>query len=93
MKDIDFLTTLAGYVHWQLTGQKVLGIGDAAGIFPIDSDTCDYDDAMVASFDELLAEEKLPYHLRDLLPKVLCAGQDAGTLTEAAPDCWTPPAH
>lgn len=83
VKDIDFLTTLAGYVHWQLTGQKVLGIGDAAGIFPIDSDTCDYDDAMVASFDELLAEEKLPYHLRDLLPKVLCAGQDAGTLTEA----------
>ena len=83
VKDIAFLTTLAGYVHWQLTGEKVLGIGDAAGIFPIDSNTCDYDAAMMASFDELLAETKLPYHLRDLLPKVLCAGQDAGTLTEA----------
>ena len=83
VKDIAFLTTLAGYVHWQLTGEKVLGIGDAAGIFPIDSNTCDYAAAMMASFDELLAETKLPYHLRDLLPKVLCAGQDAGTLTEA----------
>ena len=83
VKDVAFLTTLAGYVHWQLTGEKVLGIGDAAGIFPIDSNTLDYDAAMMASFDELLAEAKLPYHLRDLLPKVLCAGQDAGSLTEA----------
>ena len=83
VKDIDFLTTLAGYVHWQLTGEKALGIGDASGMFPIDSSTCDYDAAMMASFDELLDEAKLPYHLRDLLPKVLCAGQDAGNLTEA----------
>lgn len=81
--DIDFFTTLAGYVHWQLTGRKVLGIGDASGMFPIDSKTRDYDTGMMASFDQLLAEAKLPYHLRDILPEVLCAGQDAGALTEA----------
>ena len=74
---------MAGYVHWQLTGEKVLGIGDASGVFPIDSARCDYDAAMLASFDELLAQNGLPYHLRDLLPTVLCAGQDAGSLTEA----------
>ena len=81
--DVAFLTTLAGYVHWQLTGQKVLGIGDASGIFPIDSAVCDYDAAMADSFDELLAGAGLPYRLRDILPRVLCAGQDAGALTEA----------
>lgn len=83
VRDVAFLTTLAGYVHWQLTGEKVLGIGDASGVFPIDSARCDYDAAMLASFDELLAQNGLPYHLRDLLPTVLCAGQDAGFLTEA----------
>lgn len=83
VRDVAFLTTLAGYVHWQLTGKKVLGIGDASGVFPIDSARCDYDAAMLASFDELLAQNGLPYHLRDLLPMVLCAGQDAGSLTEA----------
>lgn len=83
VRDVAFLTTLAGYVHWQLTGKKVLGIGDASGVFPIDSARCDYDAAMLASFDELLAQNGLPYHLRDLLPMVLCAGQDAGFLTEA----------
>lgn len=55
VRQVDFLTTLAGYLHWQLTGQKVLGIGDASGVFPIDSRTCDYDAGMLASFDELLA--------------------------------------
>lgn len=83
VRDVAFLTTLAGYVHWQLTGKKVLGIGDASGVFPIDIARCDYDAAMLASFDELLAQNGLPYHLRDLLPTVLCAGQDAGSLTEA----------
>ena len=83
VRDVAFLTTLAGYVHWQLTGKKVLGIGVASGVFPIDSARCDYDAAMLASFDELLAQNGLPYHLRDLLPTVLCAGQDAGSLTEA----------
>ncbi len=75
---VDFLTTLAGYVHWQLTGQKVIGVGDASGMFPIDSATCDYDAAMVTKFDSLAGVE-----LRKLLPKVLPAGADAGTLTPA----------
>lgn len=74
VRQVDFLTTLAGYLHWQLTGQKVLGIGDASGVFPIDSRTCDYDAGMLASFDELLAGAGLHCHLRDLLPRVLCAG-------------------
>ena len=83
VNNVAFLTTLAGYVHWQLTGNKVLGIGDASGMFPIDSNTCDYNTSMLDSFDALLKEAKLPFHLRDLLPKVLCAGEDAGYLTEA----------
>ena len=60
VRDVAFLTTLAGYVHWQLTGKKVLGIGDASGVFPIDSARCDYDAVMLASFDELLAQNGLP---------------------------------
>lgn len=83
VNNVAFLTTLAGYVHWQLTGNKVLGIGDASGMFPIDSNTCDYNTSMLDSFDALLKEAKLPFHLRDLLPKVLCAGENAGYLTEA----------
>lgn len=82
VRQVDFLTTLAGYVHWQLTGEKVLGVGDASGIFPIDSTGCDYDSSMADSFDELLRESGMPYRLREILPRVLCAGQDAGTLTE-----------
>ena len=83
LPEIDFLTTLAGYVHWQLTGRKVLGIGDASGMFPIDSKTHEYDTAMMASFDQLLEQAHLPYRLREILPEVLCAGEDAGTLTQA----------
>lgn len=82
VKDLAYLTTLAGYVHWKLSGEKVLGIGDASGMFPIDSSTCDYDAAMADSFDELLAENGMPYRLREILPRVLCAGQDAGHLSE-----------
>ena len=83
VRQVAFLTTLAGYVHWQLTGQKVLGVGDASGMFPIDSRTGRYDAAMAATFDELLAAAGMPYRLQDILPRVLCAGQDAGTLTPA----------
>ena len=79
--DIRFLTTLEGYVHWQLTGEKVLGIGEASGMFPIDSDINDYDPGMVVAFDKLVAEKGFPWKLRDLLPKVLLAGDCAGTLT------------
>ena len=79
VKDIAFITTLAGYVHWKLTGQKVLGIGDASGMFPIDSDTRDYDARMLDLYEKRTADQ--PWKLRALLPKVLCAGEDAGSLT------------
>ena len=80
--DVRFVTTLAGYVHWKLTGRKVLGVGDASGVFPIDSAALDYDARMVAAYDALLAPRGLPWKLRDLLPEVLPAGADAGALTE-----------
>ena len=83
VKDIDHLTTLAGYVHWQLTGQKVVGVGEGSGIFPIDSQTCDYDASMVKKVNGLLTAHGLTYTLTDIFPKVLNAGEDAGTLTES----------
>ena len=82
VKDLSFMTTLAGYIHWKLTGQKVLGVGEASGMFPIDMNTNDYDDSMVAKFDELTAPKGFPWKLADIMPKVLVAGQDAGKLTE-----------
>ena len=78
---IDFLTTLAGYIHWKLTGERVIGVGDASGIMPVDSETGDYDEAMVCKFDALVAPKYLGWKLRDILPKVLPAGADAGRLT------------
>ena len=78
---LDFFTTLAGYVHWQLTGCKVLGVGDASGMFPIDSATGLYDAGMMAKFNALAAEHGYPVDLAKLLPAVLSAGADAGTLT------------
>ena len=77
VKDIAFLTTLAGYIHWQLTGEKVMGIGEASGMFPIDSGKLDYDEGMVQKFKALTGVE-----LRDILPRVLTAGESGGTLTE-----------
>ena len=76
------VNTLAGYVHERLTGRRVLGVGDASGMFPIDSATGDYDAAMVAAYDALAAG-RLPAPLTALLPRALPAGADAGTLTEA----------
>jgi sugar (pentulose or hexulose) kinase len=81
-KDISHQTTLAGYVHWRLTGQKVLGVGEASGMFPIDSTTNDYDAHMLEQFDECLKAEGFPWKLRDILPKVLLAGDAAGVLSE-----------
>ena len=83
VRDIAFLTTLAGYVHWKLTGVKALGVGDASGMFPIDSETGDYDAGMLAAFDEKIAAKGYPWKLRGILPEVLGAGEDAGCLTEA----------
>src|SRR3712207_4638125 len=77
------LTTLAGYVHWRLTGEKVLGVGDASGMFPIDAGTGGYSAPMLARFDQLAAEAGVELTLADLLPRIASAGQPAGELTEA----------
>ncbi len=79
---IAHATTLAGYVHWKLTGEKVMGVGEASGMFPIDIKTQDYNAAFLDKFDEKFAGEGLGWKLKDLLPKVLDAGENAGTLTE-----------
>lgn len=81
--NINFITTLAGYVHWKLTGKKVVGIGEASGMFPIDSETLDYDEAMLDKFSALENVKARPWKIRSILPVVLIAGTDAGCLTEA----------
>ena len=82
VSQIDFQTTLAGYVHYKMTGQKVLGVGEASGMFPIDIETKSFNTRMIAQFDELNASKNFAWKLGDILPKVLVAGEDAGTLTE-----------
>ncbi len=79
---IAFFTTLAGYIHQKLTGEKVLGVGEASGMFPIDSTRMDYDKEMLAKFDDLVKEEGFAWKLEEILPKVLLAGEMAGYLTE-----------
>lgn len=81
VKDVDFFTTLDGYIHWQLTGEKVLGVGSASGMFPVDSDTKDYYTSMIEKFDEMAAAKGMPWKVENLLPKVLLAGDNAGVLT------------
>lgn len=80
--DVDFMTTLDGYVHWMLTGEKVLGVGEASGMFPIDLSTKDYNAKMMEQFDELIKEKNFGWKLKDIMPKVLLAGDHAGVLTE-----------
>ena len=82
VKDIAFTTTLAGYVHFMLTGNRVLGVGDASGMFPIDVKTGDYDQTMVDKFDSLVSGEGFSWKLKDILPKVMTAGETAGVLTK-----------
>ncbi len=82
VNDIRFITTLAGYIHWQLTGQKVLGIGDASGMFPINDGTRQYDSRMLKAFDELVADKGFEWKLAGILPKILPAGENAGALTK-----------
>ena len=82
VKDITYLTTLAGYIHWRLTDKKVLGIGDASGMIPVDPNTKTYNAEMVRKFNELVAPYGFPWKLEDILPECLVAGQDAGVLTE-----------
>ncbi len=82
VKDIAFQTTLAGYIHWMLTGEKLMGVGEASGMFPVDPSTKDFDKEMVAKFDALLKKEGMPYTLKEIFPKVLVAGENAGKLTK-----------
>lgn len=81
--NICYISTLAGYIHWQLTGKKVLGIGDASGMFPIDITAKNYNQSMMCQFDTLIEEKQYPWKLQNILPKVLLAGENAGCLTEA----------
>ncbi|MCM1192858.1 MAG: FGGY-family carbohydrate kinase [Butyrivibrio sp.] len=81
VKDVAFFTTLAGYIHWQLSGEKVLGIGEASGMFPIDSTVKDFDGRMIEQFDKLVAGKGFSWKLKEILPGVLCAGEKAGSLT------------
>ncbi|MDL2295098.1 ATPase, partial [Ruminococcaceae bacterium OttesenSCG-928-D13] len=82
VKEIAFLTTLSGYVHYRLTGRKVLGIGDASGMFPIDSAVHNYNKYMLREFEVLSTDSGYPLAMDNILPQVLVAGADAGLLTD-----------
>ncbi len=82
VKDVAYFTTLSGYIHWKLTGEKALGIGDASGMFPIDVEKKDFNEEMIRKFDDLVAEKNYPWKLREIMPKVMVAGESAGVLTE-----------
>lgn len=82
LRDLDYLTTLAGYIHYMLTGNKVLGICEASGMFPIDPDAHDYNGCMMQKFNSFIKENGFDFEIEDILPKVLCAGEIAGTLTK-----------
>lgn len=81
VEKITYQTTLAGYIHWRLTGEKVLGIGEASGMFPIDIDSNDFNKSMINQFNSLIASRNFSWKLEDILPKVLVAGEEAGYLT------------
>lgn len=82
ISELDYITTLSGYIHWKLTNEKVLGIGDASGMFPINIKTQSYDPNMIEAFNELICHKNYSWKLEQLLPKVLVAGEIAGKLTE-----------
>ncbi len=82
VREVAFQTTLAGYIHWKLTGRKVLGVGEASGMFPIDIHTKQFNTHMIQQFDEKIAPYGFPWKLEEILPQVLVAGEEAGTLTE-----------
>ncbi len=79
--DLKFVITLAGYIHWKLTGEKIVGVGEASGMFPIDIATGQFNEKMIAQFDETVADKKYAWKLKDILPAVYTAGQQAGVLT------------
>ena len=82
VKDLYYMTTLAGFIHWKLTGEHVLGVGEASGMFPIDSNTMDYDEKMTNQFQQLIKEKGYRWQIKQLLPTVLLAGEKAGILTK-----------
>lgn len=92
---IAHITTLAGYIHFRLTGVNAVGIGEASGIFPVDSETLSYDKRMVEKFNEVISKYQLPWKVEQVLPSVLVAGDDAGSLTEEGAKLleWLLPAH
>ncbi len=81
VKDIDYFVTLAGYIHWQLTGEKVLGIGEASGMFPVDMETKEYSKRMLEQYGERIADKGYSWKIQDILPKIVLAGDHAGCLT------------
>lgn len=88
VKDITYFTTLAGYIHWQLTGEKVLGVGEASGMFPIDSSTKQFNADMVAKFDNAVADKGFSWKLYDIIPKVLTAGEKQESLQKKEQSFW-----
>lgn len=90
---VEFLTTLAGYIHWQLTGNKVIGIGDASGMFPIDLETKNYHQKMKSQFDELIKSKSVQLNINQIFPKVLLAGENGGELTESGAHLLDPTGH
>ena len=82
ISEISYLTTLAGYIHWKLTGLKVMGVGEASGMFPIDATTKDYDADMIDKFNHLDKVKEFSWNIKDILPKVLAAGESAGVLSK-----------
>ncbi|NIK76196.1 sugar (pentulose or hexulose) kinase [Paenibacillus castaneae] len=88
--NIDYITTLSGYIHWLLTGSKALGMGDASGMFPIDKSAQQYNEDMVKQFSDLIADKDYPWNLKDILPKVYNAGEHAGYLNEAGAQLLDP---
>ncbi len=80
--DLKFVITLAGYIHWKLTGEKVVGVGEASGMFPIDIATGQFNEKMIQQFDDTVADKNYAWKLKDVLPKVYTAGEQAGSLTE-----------
>lgn len=81
--EITFMTTLAGYIHWQLTGEKTLGVCEASGMFPIDTATKQFNEEMLDKFQAKIADKGFGWKIREILPKVQNAGEQAGVLTEA----------
>lgn len=81
VKDVAQLTTLAGYIHWKLTGKKCMGIGDASGMFPLNAAGNGYDVEKMHIFAELPKVKAYRWQIADILPQPLCAGQAAGNLT------------